>query len=237
MKFQNFIPRTNMPAIREGSRLQSPREKSSLSQQWKAANEASKRAGDLTNSASQNSFAQQQRRMPIQVGSGIHPFAIYQLALIYRTSTPTDPDPDPLDPTAPVLWRTFRVRYGNIYTDSADGYTIVGTDNIDQPYADVWASKLDGTIVTPTDYVISANIAKEWFWLELDSGTTTATVKHNADPTADGWDSYPSIADNIIILGWVDTQTFNPGRSIIRQIQKTDITAGNGGGSVLPVWL
>jgi hypothetical protein len=237
MKFQNFIPRAHIPTIREGSKLQSPRERSSISQQWKAVNESAKRAADLTNSASQNSFAQQQRRMPLQIGSGIHPFAIYQLPSIYRLTIPIDPDPDPLNPTAPVLWRTVRVRYGNIYTDSAEGYTMVGTDNVDNPYADVFTSKLDNTASNGTDYVLSANIEKEWFWLELDSGTTTATVKHNADPTADGWDSYPTIADNIIILGWVDTLTFTGERSFIRQIQMTDITAGNGGGSVLPVWL
>jgi len=130
-------------------------------------------------------------------GAGMHPFKIYRA-----------PASDP--PTAED-WRKVIVRAG-LYGHLA---VSTGTDGVTDP---------DGTErPTTTPVTVPAATAKYFFWIEYD-GAGGVQVKHSAAPASSTWTGYPSMDENHVPIGFVDTQTYAADeRLFIRQIVRADI--------------
>jgi hypothetical protein len=69
------------------------------------------------------------------------------------------------------------------------------------------------------EYTANANVASHWFWIELNSGMNTATIKHGDNPATVGWSSWDSLDGFHIPIGYVDTRV-QP--AVIRQLLRAD---------------
>jgi hypothetical protein len=107
------------------------------------------------------------------------------------------------------------------------------SDQIDQPYYDVFSSQANGTLITGvTDIIVPANTAAYYFWIDI----ATNAICYGATPTSPdhgaAYSGFPTVNSNSVLIGWVDTNTLaSQARALIRQVQTTDVLAAGGGSS------
>lgn len=145
-------------------------------------------------------------------GGGTHwyPFKIY-----VSGANPNDPDLD---------WRTFRVRGGKIFFDSADPTDVTGTDGTND----------DPEGGTPTDpgtdrFTVPEDILDYYVWLEYEyiGGAWSATVVADSDPATNGWGDFPTLDGHHFLIAHIDTQTkLEEKQAKIRQYQRDDLKFG-----------
>jgi hypothetical protein len=162
-----------------------------------------------------------------------HPFKLYQLPQMYRDGT--DPQTD---------WRRWRVRAGRVMEVNA-----IGTDGLnDNPDQETYPLQgVDSPALA--DYLVPANVAQFWFWVEIgqdESGARTAVVRYHTDPTQasyDGgefaaqawgpsdnpWSSFPKPDAQHVPIGWVDTSSQGGDlTAVVRQLLRTDVRRSSG---------
>lgn len=220
------IPRnpTHMPT--EASRLLSPRDPGSMNHLYKTVRQGQSRVDQLGNIAAQLQQQTNKLQSPqLMVGSGLFPFRIYQMPDYLRETPLADPA---------TIWRAVRVRSGLILNATVDPTNLpAGTDTIDQPYDDVFASQADGTPITGVvDIIVPEATQNYWFWIDLDANE----VCYGADPTdpdsGTAWGTFPTADGSHVVIGWCDTLTLGTqGQMIIRQIQNSDVQSAGGAGS------
>lgn len=146
-----------------------------------------------------------------------HPFKIYLVPPILQAN-----------PSSPTAWLTFQVRSGYFQTT-----LVTGTDGADGESGDVSPDSYD--IPLPLENVIQATAGANAFFIWIDA-TAAPTIKYDTNPANQGWSGYPSNDAQHILVGYIDTITFQAQSiAVIRQIQRTDVTAvpsGSGGGWV-----
>lgn len=254
MYIPGFLPRAGLPIARQTSPLAPVRESSSPSHLWSQVRDANDRAHQLTNMMGQ--VIRQASRHPrvASATSGFHPFKIYTWSEFWPNSE-TAFESMKTNPTlSPKWWRTFRIRNGMVFTSTAEGYEVDGTDQIEQPYDEIFLFRNDGTRITNVqEYVVPDNLSRFYFWVEIytdDAGDDQAIVRYGNDPSVSDypdsssdkdsegnpswnstnpWTDWPTPDGNHIIIGWVDTQSRrNELFALPRQVQTTDILSSGG---------
>jgi hypothetical protein len=187
------------------SNLLQPRDDSRYN--WQHINRANDTAADaLRGLGAHRADVARGRLRPPDITFPFHPFRIYQLPPLWRT-TPDDG----------TNWLKFRVRGGSILIDKASATVATGTDGCADP---------DGpTYPDVADISATVNVAKYWFWLELSvvAGALAAVVKSAADPTTNGWTAWPAFDGLHLTIGYVDTTATDTKIPVIRQYLRSDV--------------
>ena len=198
-------------------RLPSPGGK--VSQNWQAigqvASAANAHSADIA--ALQGAFANQKHRSKYL--DTLHPFKLYQLPSVLRTS-----------PNPATDWLKFIVRAGRVLDVDATGTDTINADPDSEQYP-----------TSPAEIAIPADTTgKFWFWLEIGStsGATTAKVRYGPTPTAASYDTWTTTNPWLLApfpdplhvpIGWVDVHTnFATHYPIVRQLLRSDLLALDG---------
>lgn len=138
----------------------------------------------------------------------MHPFKIYRLPRIYQDAGDED------------AWHTVRVRAGR-YLDA----DVSGTDGYDED-PDEMHYPLD-VVPDLVDIVVPLATEKYYFWIELAVDgvpNDPPLIRHGLDPAANGWDGWPTLDADHVLIGWVDTTTFaDTHRLRVRQLLRADV--------------
>jgi hypothetical protein len=242
MKFVSYVPNGNLYSPGETSKLSSQLNRDSIAHYHRHIRTAANRASQVTRAVS-STLQHVQGLGQWLPDLGMHPFKIYKLPQKFRASANVPPNP----------WRTFRVRSGIILTSTATGIKPSGTDQVDQPYENVFVTDKTGarlsndwnsTVPNATDIEVPDNTVTYWFWIEISSDGLTAVIRYGANPTVasydDGtnvawistnpWSDFPNLDSTHIPLGFVDTLSGHSKKTaFVRQYWRTDILAGAGG--------
>lgn len=141
----------------------------------------------------------------------LHPFKIYNLPSVLRTTPAPETD-----------WLLFRVRAGRVMSTNALNTDGADSDPDVEDFPDV------------TDVEVPSGTASFWFWLEING--TVPTVRWGPTPTASSfsgtpawtstnpWTSFPTVDSAHVPIGWVDSQTDAANKvAHVRQILRTDL--------------
>ncbi len=142
-------------------------------------------------------------------GSRMFPFKVY--------SSGANP------PNATTDWRTFRVRAGSIFFDSATPTDVTGTDGTnDDPDND--------TAEVGTDRFTAPASADDFYvWIEFEFALTdewTAAVVTGQHPIDNGWENFPALDGHHLLIAHITTSNDTDKVATIRQYLRTDVIFG-----------